>query len=124
MIPRCPTCPRTRPGPCFVETHATRFMCEAHARGETTWDRLLTGDQQLVRVDPPAGLPVASQTPLFHRSGMIREEVRDAVNTCLYRECRTGCQLSRCWANRGEWSNGDSSRDHCARCLKGKNDAQ
>jgi hypothetical protein len=49
------------------------------------------------------------------------------VNTCLYRECRTGCQLSRCWAGKGtRWATdepwGEATLADCRKCLQARKD--
>lgn len=74
MILRCATCPRNRPGPCFVETHHTRHMCESHARGETTFRPLLTGEKELTPVapgtsviPPPPSIPGVDMA-LYHKA--------------------------------------------------------
>lgn len=42
----------------------------------------------------------------------------DRINTCLYRECRTGCLRSLCHAGRGD-SWGQTTLENCRSCLRG-----
>ena len=110
--PRCATCPRNRPGPCFVETAGTRFMCESHARGETTFTPLLTGEKEMTPADrmPRPDVPLGQPVPSFSE---LAELIR-----CPHRfEVPCGCKWPfRCRAAYGQ----TASHSDCAKCLRAR----
>lgn len=100
-----------------AECRAKGELAAARA-AEFTWER--TG-RELVAVLRKAGIiperpPAVPQPVRAHGTGQRRLWV-ERVNTCPYRECKTGCQRSVCHAGRGdEWR--QVTLDACIACLR------
>lgn len=111
---RCPTCPYRGAGQCFAEARGLTHVCRAHAKGDTAWSTLLTGERQPV----PANTEGVADTAYPSRSDPYPPGIGIKVNACEHRECNTGCRLTVCRAGRGDRDHGHRTTfANCVACI-------
>ena len=111
---RCPTCPYRGAGQCFAEARGLTHVCRAHAKGDTAWSTLLTGERQPV----PANTEGVADVSHPIRPDSYPPGIGQRINACPDRECNTGCRLTVCRAGKGDRDHGRRTTfDNCVACI-------
>lgn len=111
---RCATCPYSGVGKCFAESRGLTHVCRAHARGDTSWAAILTGERRPTPATTEGMVPAARPS----RPDPYPPGIGIKVNACEHRECNTGCRLTVCRAGKGDRDHGHRTTfANCVACI-------